>query len=137
MAIGRHEMRGFPEAVLVIVVIWLALKNYTVKKEKELLFEQLCRMQDKEDGKNPELAAVQAKQEIAEVPRIETDNSFSCPNLESSPSATSRWTYTVQNASCPDCGCTVFEMRTYGGPWEYADTHCGQCGKLIRRFDAA
>jgi len=28
-------------------------------------------------------------------------------------------------------------MRTYGGPWEYADTHCAQCGKLIRRYDEA
>lgn len=53
------------------------------------------------------------------------------------PSANPRWTYTVQNTSCPDCGSTEFEMRTYGGPWEYADTHCAKYGKLIRRFDAA
>jgi tRNA(Ile2) C34 agmatinyltransferase TiaS len=51
--------------------------------------------------------------------------------------ANTQWTYTAQNASCPDCGSTEFEMRTYGGPMEYADTHCAKCGRLIRRFDAA
>ena len=53
------------------------------------------------------------------------------------PTANVWWTYTVQNQSCPDCGSTEFEMRTYGGPWEYADTHCAECGKLIHRYDAA
>ena len=52
------------------------------------------------------------------------------------PAANGRRTYTVQNESCPDCGSTELEMRTYGGLWEYADTHCAECGKLIRRFDA-
>jgi hypothetical protein len=45
------------------------------------------------------------------------------------------WTYADQNKSCPDCGSHEFEMRTYGGPWEYADTHCAGCGKLIHRYD--
>jgi hypothetical protein len=94
-------------------------------------------MRDKEDGKNPELAALQAKQELDEVAKNDTDSSFSCPTFKSSYSANGRWTYAVQNTSCPECGCTVFEMRTYGGPLEYADTHCARCGKLIRRFDAA
>jgi hypothetical protein len=50
-------------------------------------------------------------------------------------SAKGLWTYVDQNKSCPDCGSSEFEMRTYGGPLEYADTHCAKCGKLIRRFD--
>jgi ribosomal protein L37AE/L43A len=53
------------------------------------------------------------------------------------PVPNSRWTFTIQNTSCPHCASKEFEMRTYGGPWEYADTHCAACGKLIRRFDAA
>jgi len=124
-AIGGHEMSSFAEAVqaiLAIVVIGLAIQNGKLKREKELLFKQLCRMRDKEEGEKPELFAMQAKQEIAEVPVVETDS----------------WlTYMVQYTSCPDCGSAEFEMRTYGGPWEYADTHCAKCGKLIRRFDAA
>jgi hypothetical protein len=137
MAIGRHEMDSLAEAALVIVVMALAIRNRTLKKEKELLFKQLCGMRDRGDRKNPELAALQAKQEIAEVPKIRTENSFSSPNFESDHSSGGRWTYESQNRSCPNCGSTVFEMRTYGGPWEYADTHCAQCGKLIRRYDAA
>lgn len=43
------------------------------------------------------------------------------------------WTYTVQNASCPECGSDRFELRTYGGSWDDADTHCAKCGKLIHR----
>src|ERR1700674_2835831 len=112
------------QAILTIVVIGLAIRNGKLKREKELLFKQLCRMRDKEEGGKRELFAMQAKQEIAEVPEVETDS----------------WrTYMVQiqNTSCPDCGSTEFEMRTYGEPWEYADTHCAKCGKLIRRFDAA
>jgi hypothetical protein len=34
---------------------------------------------------------------------------------------------------CPRCGSTESEMRTYGGSWDDADTHCAQCGKLIHR----
>jgi hypothetical protein len=131
-------MISFTEAALVMVVAGLAIKNRTLEKQKELLFKQLCRMRDEEDGQNSEPPAVQmTRQEIAEAPKSEIENSYSCPNVKSSPSANTRWTYTAQNASCPDCGSTEFEMRTYGGPWEYADTHCAKCGKLIRRFDAA
>jgi len=54
---------------------------------------------------------------------------------ENAPSAQGLWTYVDQNKSCPECGSSEFEMRTYGGPLEYADTHCAKCGKLIRRFD--
>jgi hypothetical protein len=54
---------------------------------------------------------------------------------KTAPSAKGLWTYVDQNKSCPDCGSSEFEMRTYGGPLEYADTHCAKCGKLIRRFD--
>ena len=170
IAIGGYEMSSFAEAViaiLVIAVIGLAIRNGKLKREKELLFKQLRRMRDKEERKNPELAATQ---ETAEVQEIETGHS--CPNCKSGlteiyersrdqegwicracnhtwlvlnppryspvvPSGKSRWTYTIRNTSCPDCGCVEFEMRTYGGPWEYADTHCASCGKLIRRFDAA
>ena len=45
--------------------------------------------------------------------------------------ANNRLTYTDQNTLCPSCGSTVFEMRTYGGSWDDADTHCAGCGKLI------
>jgi hypothetical protein len=50
-------------------------------------------------------------------------------------SANRLWTYVDRNTSCPDCGSSEFEMRDYGGPSEFADTHCAKCGKLIRRFD--
>lgn len=165
-------MGSLAEAALVIVAIALAIRNRTLKRENELLFKQLCGMRDRGEGKNPELAAVQAKQVAAEVPTIETE--LFCPNCKSGPTelrerscegegwicracnhtwlvssqprycpvapATNsprEWTFTDQKTSCSDCGSTVFEMRTYGGPWEYADTHCATCGKLIRRFDAA
>ena len=39
--------------------------------------------------------------------------------------------YSVR-ASCPNCGSTEFEMRTYGGSWDDADTHCAKCGKLLQ-----
>ena len=54
-AIGGHEMSSFAEAVqaiLAIVVIGLAIQNGKLKREKELLFKQLCRMRDKEEGGN-------------------------------------------------------------------------------------
>lgn len=44
---------------------------------------------------------------------------------------------TVQNAPCRSCGSTEIDMRTYGGSWDEADTHCANCGKLIRRFDGS
>jgi len=37
-----------------------------------------------------------------------------------------------ERASCPNCGSTEFEMRTYGGSWDDADTHCAKCGKLVQ-----
>ena len=110
------------QAILVISVIGLAVRNRKLKREKEILSEQLCRMREKEEGRNPEPVPMQATQ-------LESD--------PVAPSADGLWTFPIQNTSCPDCGCTEFEMRTYGGPWEYADTHCAGCGKLIRRFDAA
>ena len=128
IAIGGYEMSGFAEAVqaiLVIAVIGLAIRNGKLKREKELLLKQQQRIRDKEQGENPELAAAQetAKNPPRYSPVVSSGNS--------------RWVYTIQNTSCPDCGSIEFEMRTYGGPWEYADTHCANCGKLIRRFDAA
>jgi ribosomal protein L37AE/L43A len=51
-----------------------------------------------------------------------------CPVV---PFANSRWTYAAQNTSCPACGSTWFEYRTYRGSWDDADTHCAKCGKLI------
>ena len=133
--IARHEMSGLAVAGLVIVVVALAMRYRTLKKEKELLFEQLCRMQEKEEGERTTVSA-RAKPEIAEVP--ETIQNVPAPDqtLASRHSAT-QWTYTSPNTSCPDCGSTEFEMRSYGGPMEYADTHCAKCGRLIRRFDAA
>jgi transcription elongation factor Elf1 len=165
-------MGSLAEAALVIAVIALAIRNRTLKKEKELLFKQLCGMRDGGEGKSPEPAAAQTKKVVSEVPKIETE--LFCPNCKSGPteiyegsregglvcracdhtwivsnqpgycpvvpstnSPNREWTYADQNTSCPDCGSTEFEMRTYGGPWEYADTHCAKCGKLIRRFDAA
>ena len=40
------------QAILTIVVIGLAIRNGKLKREKELLFKQLCRMRDKEEGEN-------------------------------------------------------------------------------------
>jgi|SRR5450759_1580488 hypothetical protein len=134
MEVEGHEMSSFAvavQAILVTAVIGLAVRSW-LKREKELLFAQL---REKAEGRNPELVAMQAKQEIAEGPEIETA-SLPC-NSRVAPSANGLWTFAIQNTSCPDCGCTEFEMKTYGGPWEYADTHCAGCGKLIRRFDAA
>jgi hypothetical protein len=135
MEVEGHEMSSFAEAVqaiLLIAVIGLAVRNWKLKREKELLF---ARLQEKAEGRNLELVAVQAKQEIAEGQEIET---ASVPRYSrAAPSANGLWIFAIQNTSCPDCGCTEFEMKTYGGPWEYADTHCAGCGKLIRRFDAA
>lgn len=163
-------MSSFAEAVqaiLVIAVIGLAMKNSRLKREKEFLFKQLRGVRDKERENNEELSA---PKETTEVSKIATGHS--CPNCKSgsteiykrsrdqevwicraciqtwivvntsssSPVVSSKdspWGYTSPDKSCPDCGSNRFEMRTYGGPWEYADTHCAHCGKLIRRFDAA
>ena len=120
------------QALLVIAVIGLAVKNWKLKREKELLFAQLG---EKAEGRTRDLVDMQAKQEIVAGPEIDT---ASLPRYSRvAPSANGLWTFAIQNTSCPDCGCTEFEMKTYGGPWEYADTHCAWCGKLIRRFDAA
>ena len=135
MEVEGHEMSSFAEAVqgiLVIAVIGFAVRNWKLKREKELLFAQL---REKTEGRNPELVAMQAKQEIAEGLEIETARLTRYSRV--APSANGLWTFAIQNTSCPGCGCTEFEMKTYGGPWEYADTHCAGCGKLIRRFDAA
>jgi hypothetical protein len=93
-------------------------------------------MQDEEEGERTAVS-VRAKPEIAEV--LETTQNIPAPAQTLAPrhSAKTRLTYTFQNTSCPDCGSTEFEMRTYGGPMEYADTHCAKWGRLIRRFDAA
>lgn len=156
------------QTLLVIVVIALVVRNAWLKREKKLLYGQLCGMQGKGAGKSAELIAT-GKQEIA----AEIKTEHSCPNCKSGPAeiyersgdgeswicracyhtwvvphycpvvpvtapAPNRgWTFSDQNPSCPDCGSTEFEMRTYGGPWEYADTHCAMCGKLILRFDEA
>jgi hypothetical protein len=133
-------MSSLAEAGLVIVVIGvvigLATRNRTLKKEKEQLFKQLSRMLDEEQGEKI-AASMQANAETAKVP--ETTQSIPAPGqtLESGNSVNTRWTHRVRNTSCPDCGSTEFEMRTYGGPMEYADTHCAKCGRLICRFDAA
>jgi Zn finger protein HypA/HybF involved in hydrogenase expression len=120
------------QALLVIVVIGLAMRNARLKREKELLSRQLGEMQTKEEEKSPErIAATEAKQEIAAASEIEKENS--CTNA--APLRGQRWTLAELNSSCPQCGSIEFEMRTYGGPWEYADTHCAGCGKLILRFD--
>ena len=37
-----------------------------------------------------------------------------------------------ERALCPSCGSAEFEMRTYGGSWDDADTHCATCGKLVQ-----
>jgi transposase-like protein len=47
------------------------------------------------------------------------------------PSVIHQWSY-VHTTSCPGCGSTEFEMRTYGGSWDDADTHCARCGRLIQ-----
>ena len=57
------------QAILVIAVIGFAVRNWKLKREKELLFAQL---REKTEGRNPELVAMQAKQEIAEGLEIET-----------------------------------------------------------------
>ena len=130
-------MSSFAEAALVIVLIGLAIRIRTLTKEKDVLFKELCRTREREPQTDREPVAIEVRQEIAEVEGINTPRSPSRPNFESDHSSGGRWTYESQNRSCPDCGSTVFEMRTYGGPWEYADTHCAMCGKLIRRYDAA
>jgi hypothetical protein len=135
MEVEGHEMSSFAEAVqalLIIAVIGLAVRNWKLKREKDLLFAQL---REKAERRNRDLVDTQAKQEIVAGPEIET---ASLPRYgRVAPSANGLWTFAIQNTSCPDCGCIEFEMKTYGGPWEYADTHCAGCGKLIRRFDAA
>lgn len=112
------------QALLVVVVIGLAMRNARLKREKELLSKQLGEMRTREEeGKGAERIAVEALNPgIAAVPDIEKEHSR--PDRDSGPAE-----------SCPECGSTEFEMRTYGGPWEYADTHCARCGKLILRFD--
>jgi hypothetical protein len=129
-------MSSLAGAALVIVVIGLAIRNRTLKKEKKLLFKELCRMRDKEQGEQIAVS-MQAKAEIAKVPEMTQNIPAPVQTLESGHSANTRWTHTAHNTSCPDCGSTQFEMRSYGGPLEYADTHCAKCGRLIRRFDAA
>jgi len=39
----------------------------------------------------------------------------------------------LETRPCPGCGSTEREMRTYGGNWDDADSHCARCGKLIHR----
>jgi hypothetical protein len=129
-------MSGLAEAALVIVVVGLAIRNRTLTKEKELLFKQLCRMRDEEEGERTAVS-MRAKPGIAEVPGTTQNIPVPVQTLASRHSANTGWTYTSPNTSCPDCGSTEFEMRTHGGPMEYADTHCAKCGRLIRRFDAA
>ena len=121
-------MISVAEAALVIVLVGLAIRIRTLTKEKDVLFKELCRMRDREPQTDRGPVDLQVRQKIAEVARINTPRS---------PSRSGRWTYESQNSSCPSCGSSEFEMRTYGGPWEYADTHCAQCGKLIRRYDEA
>jgi predicted Zn finger-like uncharacterized protein len=164
---------SFAEAVLVLLVVGLAIWNRTLRRDKELLSEQLRGVRDKGNERKPELIGAQPERAVAEVPRIETE--LFCPNCKSSLTEVDQksrkgdgvvcpacnhswsvsnqpryrpvvpsindpnrgWTFADQKTSCPDCGSGEFEMRTYGGPLEYADTHCAKCGKLIRRFDAA
>jgi hypothetical protein len=136
--IEGHDMTWFAEtvlAILAIAVIGLAVWSGKLRREKELLLEELLRTRENERGKSPERGALQAEQEIAEAPPIKAASSSGRDPV--APSGNGGWTYEAQNTSCPECGCTKFEMRTYGGPWEYADTHCDRCGRLIRRFDAA
>jgi len=130
-------MISVAEAALVIVLVGLAIRMRTLTKEKNALFEELCRMRDREPQTERGPVDLQVPHKIAEVARINAPRSPSRPNVRSSPSFSGRWTYESQNSSCLSCGSTEFEMRTYGGPWEYADTHCAQCGKLIRRYDEA
>jgi hypothetical protein len=52
--------------ILVVAVIVLALRNGDLKREKDLLFKELCRMRDKEQENNPELVAAQAQRDIEE-----------------------------------------------------------------------
>ena len=130
-------MISVAEAALVIVLVGLAIRIRTLTKEKNALFKELCRIRDREPQTDRGPVDLQVRQKIAEVARINTPRSPSRPNVRSSPSFSGRWTYESQNSSCLSCGSTEFEMRTYGGPWEYADTHCAQCGKLVRRYDEA
>jgi hypothetical protein len=123
---------------LVNVVLALALRNARLKRERELLSRQLAEMRTGEagkpatgktvEGKITEPAAPEAQQEPVAQPAT-TPLPFPPP-----PAARPR-SFADPNVSCPDCGSTEFEMRTYGGSWEYADTHCTRCGRLILRFD--
>ena len=122
-------------AILAIAVIGLAVGNRKLRREKEFLLDELLRTREREWSKSAERGRLQARQGIAESPPIKAASSPG--RVPAAPSGNGRWTYEAQNRSCPDCGCTQFEMRTYGGPWEYADTHCDRCGRLICRFDAA
>jgi rubredoxin len=54
------------------------------------------------------------------------------PEVVSSSQPKTRWEFQKPEAiSCPDCGPTELEMRTYGGSWDDADFHCAKCGRLI------
>lgn len=130
-------MISVAEAALVIVLVGVTIRIRTLIKEKDVLFRELCRMRDQEPQTDPDSVDLQVRPKIAEVARINTPPSQSRPSVRSSPFYSGRLTYESQNSPCPSCGSTEFEMRTYGGPWEYADTHCAQCGKLIRHYDEA
>jgi rubrerythrin len=151
-------------SILVIVVILLAIRNGRLKREKEVLAKQLSGMRNKEGEGNQESAAAKKTAEVGVVPtghccpnchsgsteiyKISQDQEVwicrACIQtwLVASPPASRTmaysdnpgWACTIQNTSCPGCGSSKFEMRTYGGPWEYADTHSAHCGKLIRRL---
>jgi hypothetical protein len=127
---------------LVNVVLALALRNARLKRERELLSRQLAEMRTGEAGKPATGKRVEGKVtegKITEPAAPEAQKTVAQPATTPlpfpSPPAARPRSFADTNVSCPDCGSTDFEMRTYGGSWEYADTHCARCGKLILRFD--